>query len=144
MKYILSFEPAKNELVFPAIAWAGYLKDWAGPKKGERPSAYIIILGDKNISKSFSYDAGIASQSILLGAVAKGLGGCIVGSIDRDLLRKDLNISQQFEIMLLIALGKPKEKVVIEETKEGSIKYYRDQKDIHHVPKRALDEIIIA
>ena len=143
LKYILSFQPSKNDLIFPTLVWAGYLKDWPGPQKGERPSAYIIILGDKTISKSFDCDCGIASQSILLGAVERGLGGCIVGSIDRNLLRKNLNISQRYEILHVIALGKPKEKVVIEESIRGNIKYYRNGNDIHHVPKRPLDEIII-
>jgi len=142
LKYIFSFQPSKNNLIFPTLAWAGYLKDWPGPQKGERPSAYIIILGDKAISKSFNCDCGIASQSIMLGAAEKGLGGCIIGSIDRDLLRRNLNIPQKYAILLVIALGKPKEKVVIEESK-GNIKYFRDNNDIHHVPKRPLEEIII-
>lgn len=144
LKYILSCQPSKNDLVFPALLWAGYLKDWPGPEKNERPSAYIIVLGDKAISKAFDYDAGIASQSILLGASEKGLGGCIIGSIDRDLLKDNLNVPQQLDILLVIALGKPKEKIEIEGSVKGNIKYYRDREDIHHVPKRPLDEIIIA
>lgn len=143
LKYILSYEPEKNALIFPALSWAGYLEDWPGPEKGERPSAYIIVLGDTNISKSFQYDCGIACQNIVLGAVEKGLGGCILGLIDREQLRKDLSIPEQYEILLVIAMGKPKEKVVLEEAIGGNIKYYRDSKDTHHVPKRPLDEIII-
>lgn len=142
LKYILSYNPSKNNLIFPTLSWAGYLKDWPGPEKGERPSAYIIILGDKTISKSFDCDCGIAAQNILLGAAEKGLGGCMIGSIDRDLLRKNLNIPRQYDILLVIALGKPKEKVVIEESK-GDIKYFRDKDNTHHVPKRLLDEIIL-
>lgn len=143
LKYILSYKPEKNALIFPTLSWAGYLKDWPGPQEGERPSAYIIILGDKAISKSFQYDCGIASQNIVLGAVEKGLGGCILGLIDRGQLRKNLSISEQYEILLVIALGKPKEKVVIEEAIKNDIKYYRNGQGTHHVPKRPLDEIII-
>lgn len=143
LKYILSYDKNKNNLIFPTLSWAGYLKDWPGPQEGERPSAYIIILGDKTISKTFGCDHGIASQNILLGAVNKGLRGCILGLIDRDLLRKNLSIKEQYEILLVIALGKPKEKVILEEAKDGNIKYYRDNNDIHHVPKRPLDEIIL-
>ncbi len=142
LKYILSFELSRNDLIFPALRWAGYIKDWPGPEEGERPSAYIIILGDKTITKTFEYDCGIAAQSILLGAVEKDLGGCMLGAIDRDLLRKNLNIPQQYDILLVIALGKPREKVVVEESK-GDIKYYRDKNNTHHVPKRPLDEIIL-
>jgi nitroreductase len=145
LKYILSCNPQKNALIFPNLAWAGYLKDWPGPREGERPPAYIIILGDKNISKSFACDHGIAAQNILLGAVEKGLGGCIIGSINKDGLRKVLGIPSQYEILLVIALGKPKEKVVIETVgPDGNIKYWRDNEGIHHVPKRKLSEIIIA
>jgi nitroreductase len=144
LKYILSFTPEKNALIFPALAWAGYLKDWGGPKEGERPSAYIIILGDTGISKSFGCDHGIAAQSILLGAAEKRLGGCMVGSINRKELRKILKIPEKYEILLAVAIGKPKEKVVLEEAgPDGNIKYRRDDKDIHHVPKRPLNEIIL-
>lgn len=143
LKYILSFDPAKNDLIFPTLAWAGYLKNWPGPKKGERPSAYIIILGDKTIATSIDCDHGIASQSILLGSAEKGLGGCILGLIDREQLRKNLAIPAQYEILLVIALGKPKEKIVLEEAIQGKIKYYRDSKDTHHVPKRPLGEVVL-
>jgi len=93
---------------------------------------------------SFGCDHGIAAQSILLGATEKGLGGCMIGSIDKDGLRKALNITERYEILLVIALGKPKEKVVIDEVGEdGDIKYWRDENDVHHVPKRTLEELIL-
>lgn len=144
LKYILSCDPKRNVLIFPHLAWAGYLKDWDGPQEGERPSAYIIILGDKEISRSFGCDHGIAAQSILLGAVERGLGGCIIGSIRREKLRQALQIPDRYEILLVLALGKPKEKVVIETLgPDGDIRYWRDKEGVHHVPKRSLDEIII-
>jgi nitroreductase len=144
LKYILSSSPEKNALIFPNLTWAGYLRDWPGPDEGERPAAYIIILGDTEISKSVDCDQAIAAQSILLGATEKGLGGCIIGSIRREQLHKALDISSRYEILLVIALGKPREKVVIETVgADGDIKYWRDGKGVHHVPKRALDEIII-
>ncbi|MCL7414031.1 MAG: nitroreductase family protein, partial [ANME-2 cluster archaeon] len=92
LKYILSCESTQNDLIFPNLAWAGYLKDWDGPAEGERPPAYIIILCDTDISSSAGVDHGIAAQSILLGAVEMGLGGCIIGSIERDRLRQALDI----------------------------------------------------
>jgi len=145
LKYILSYEPEKNALIFPHLAWAGYLKDWPGPAEGERPSAYIIILGDTEISKSFGCDHGIAAQSILLGATEKGLGGCMIGTVKREPLRKALDIPSRYEILLVLALGKPREKVVIETVDpDGDIKYRRDAEAMHHVPKRPLDEIILS
>ena len=144
LKYVLSCDAHKNTLIFPHLAWAGYLKDWSGPVEGERPSAYIIILGDKKLKQSFGCDHGIAAQSILLGATEKGLGGCIIGSIQKPELREALEIPPHFDILLVIALGKPNETVMVEEVgSDGDFKYWRDEKDIHHVPKRTLDEIII-
>ena len=144
LKYILSCEPQRNSLIFAHLTLAAYLKDWSGPGEGERPSAYIIVLGDTEISRFVEYDAGIAAQSILLGATEKGLGGCMIASIDREKLRKTLDIPTRYEILLVLALGKPKEKVVIETVGSGGdTKYWRDSKNVHHVPKHPLDEIII-
>lgn len=143
LKYILSQSPQKNALIFPHLRWAGYLKDWPGPEEGERPSAYIVILGDTRISQSFGCDHGIAAQSILLGTTEKGLSGCMIGSIDKE-LRQALDIPLRYQILLVLALGKAKERVVIEPVgPSGDIKYWRDSEGIHHVPKRSLDEIII-
>lgn len=144
LKYILSYEAERNNLVFPHLKWAGYLKDWGGPEAGERPAAYIIMLGDKEISPNHFWDHGIASQSILLGAVEQGLGGCQFGSIDREGLRKSLNIPEQYEIVMVIALGKPKEEVALEDIKDPKdVKYWRDENKVHHVPKRKLVDLIL-
>jgi nitroreductase len=144
LKYILSCEPEMNACIFPHTGWAGYLKGWPGPAGGERPAAYIVILGDTEIRESFGCDHGIAAQSIMLGATERGLGGCMIGSIDKRGLRQVLNIPDRYEILLILALGKPKERVVLEEVgPDGSIKYYRDAKNVHHVPKRSLDELIL-
>ena len=144
LKFILSYETEKNARIFPHLSWAGYLKDWSGPVEGERPAGYIVILGDTEIKASFGCDHGIAAQSILLGAASLGLGGCMMSSVDREGLRKNLDIPAQLEILLVLALGKPKEKVVIDPvTSEGEIKYWRDKDGIHHVPKRSLNDLIL-
>jgi nitroreductase len=144
LKYVLSCNAEDNALIFRHLAWAAYLKDWPGPSDGERPSAYIVVLGDKQLSPSFGCDHGIAAQSILLGATEKGLGGCIIGSIQRKELREALDIAAHLEILIVIALGKPKESVKIETVGlDGDIKYWRDKEGTHHVPKRSLDEIIV-
>lgn len=144
LKFILSNEAQKNALIFPYLAWAGYLQDWAGPSEGERPSAYIIILCDTEISKSAGCDHGIAAQSILLGAIEKGLGGCMIGALQKQGLQKSLAIPERYEILLVIALGTPKETVVLESIgSDGDIKYWRDEHEVHHVPKRSLEELIV-
>ncbi|MFH1593213.1 MAG: nitroreductase family protein [Candidatus Omnitrophota bacterium] len=87
---------------------------------------------------------GIAAAVILLGAVEKGLGGCILGAIDREGIRGALEIENRFAVLLVIALGKPKERVALETAKDASdIKYWRTEDGVHHVPKRRLKDIII-
>jgi nitroreductase len=123
---------------------SAHLKDWPGPVEGERPAAYIINLLDTEISKEPFVDHGIASQNIMLGATEKGLGGCIIATINRDRLRKSLEIEDRYDILLVLAIGKPKETVKIEYIDSaGDIKYWRDDEAVHHVPKRLLEDIIV-
>ena len=144
LKYFLSSTAERNDQIFPCLKWAGYLTDWPGPAAGERPAGYIVILGDTGISKNCGCDHGIAAQTILLGAVEIGLGGCIIGSVDREKMRQALSIPAHLEILLVLALGRPQEEVVLEETaSEGDIRYWRDEQAVHHVPKRKLADLII-
>jgi nitroreductase len=144
LKYALSCDPASNARVFPHLVWAGYLKDWPGPSEGERPTAYIVIVGDSEIGDAFGCDHGIAAQSIMLGATELGLAGCMVGSIRHNALREAMGIPNGYEILLAIALGKPSEKIVIDEVgPDGDVRYWRDEKGVHHVPKRSLGDVIL-
>jgi nitroreductase len=144
LKYVLSCESERNAIVFRHVGWAGYLRGWPGPAEGERPSAYIIILGDTQISEFTDCDHGIAAQSILLGAAEKGLAGCMIGTVRRKELGAALEIPSRYKILLVLALGEPAETVTIETVgPEGSIEYWRDKDDVHHVPKRPLDELIL-
>jgi len=144
LKYVLVTEPARCATVFPCLAWAGYLKDWPGPVEGERPAAYLVILNDKRIRAVNEHDAGIAAQTMMLGAAEAGLGGCIIQSVKRPELRAALAIPEDLEILLVLALGSPKEVVVIEAmSAEGDVQYWRDAAGVHHVPKRALDDLIV-
>jgi nitroreductase len=143
LKYLIYNTPEDCVKIFPYLAWAGYLTEWPGPDKGERPSAYIIILGDKSISDIFGIDHGIAAQSIMLGATEAGLGGCIIASIKRDELCDELSIPDNFEILLILALGKPVENVIVDEVENDNVKYWRDNNKNHHVPKRSLSELIL-
>lgn len=144
LKYILSCDPGKNAKIFDTLAWAAYLKGWGGPAEGERPSAYIVILHDTKIADDIYCDHGIAAQSILLGGTERGLGGCMIASVNRKKLRKALDISPVYDIPLVLALGVPKETVVLEEVgANGDIRYWRDDDGVHHVPKRSLDDLVI-
>lgn len=145
LKYSLACDPETSARIFPHLAWAGYLADWRGPGEGERPSAYIVILLDTTIAKSAGVDHGIALQSILLGATERGLGGCTIASVQRQALSQALGIDPQYEILLVLALGRPVEQVFLESVgPEGDIRYWRDEEGGHHVPKRSLDEIVLA
>lgn len=145
LKFITIADRETNTKIFECLAWAGYLKAWTGPAEGKRPSAYIIILCDTEIREDSPVDEGIAAQSMMLGAVEKGLGGCMLGAIDRDKIREILDIPDRYKILLALALGEPAETVVIDEVgKDGDIKYWRDSEDVHHVPKRSLDELILS
>lgn len=144
LKYYTCANPDINANIFKTLSWAGYLKDWAGPEESERPTAYIVMLVDRELTAGTpAIDEGIACQSILLGATEKGLGGCIIQSVKRTELAELLSIPSSLEIALVIALGKPKEEVRLVEVKDGNIKYYRDDNGCHYVPKRNLKDIII-
>lgn len=144
LRYMLSCDAETNAKIFPCTAWAGYLVDWDGPAEGERPTAYIIILHDKEAANSAGCDHGIAAQSIVLGACEKGIGACMIGSVQRKELAAELNIDERYKIMLVIALGVPDEEVVLEDVDDsGDIKYFRDERGVHHVPKHTLENLIV-
>ena len=145
LKFILSCDPETNAAIFPHTRWAGFLTGWGGPAEGERPAAYVVILHDTEIREAGGVDHGIAAQSMVLGAMERGIGGCMIGSIDRPKLRAALEIPERYDILLIVALGKPAETVVLEDVgPDGDIKYYRDDQDVHHVPKRTLTELILS
>ena len=143
LKYRLLTEELDCEKLFPLLGWAGYLKNWSGPEKGERPAAYLIMLNDREITDNYYCDHGIAAQSILLGAVEAGYGGCIIASVNRKKLSEIFGLDERFEVVQVLALGKPVEKVVLDEMVSDNYQYWRDDHGIHHVPKRPLDELIL-
>ena len=144
LRFLIAWSPEQTAAVFPHLRWAGALKGWPGPSEGERPTAYILILRDTRIIGNCEFDAGIAAQSMLLAATEQGLGGCMIGSIDHNRLRKDLRVPNEYEIVLVVALGTPSEKVVLEEAKNpDDVTYWRDAAGVHHVPKRPLTELLV-
>lgn len=143
LKYYLSADDETNETIFETLKWAGYLKDWKGPEKGEKPTGYIGIVQDIRVSKIKYWDHGIAAQNILLAAAEKDLGGCMFASFGRELHEK-LNLKDNHELLMIIALGKPTEEIeMVDISKDESVKYYRDENQKHYVPKRKLEDIIL-
>lgn len=151
-KQNLKFLPVNQESllenIFPFMTWAGYLNTWHGPSKDERPGAYIVICWDKNISSSRQADyvdvnTGIAAQTILLGATSMNLAGCYIGGFHAAKLSEALTLPEYLVPLAVLAIGKPGETVVLEEMQDGNVKYWRDEANVHHTPKRSLEEIII-
>ncbi|MBN2891550.1 MAG: nitroreductase family protein [Bacteroidales bacterium] len=141
-------EKEDREKLFPLLKWAGYLKDWDGPVDGEKPTGYIVIGIKKEHSSNYindwTYtDLGISAQTILLLAAEAGFGGCMIAAINRNKIVETFGIPENIEIMMVLAIGKPNEKVVVEEKSNlEDIKYYRKE-DVHYVPKRTLKDILL-
>jgi len=141
LKYIIVDDEELLEKVFSATSWAGYLPDYE-PSEEEMPRAYIIVLLDKEIRKNCGHDAGIAVMSISMVAYEEGLGSCILGAIERAKLRRILNVPDNLEILLAVALGYPAENPIVDKVRNGGIKYWLDNNNVLHVPKRELKDIV--
>jgi nitroreductase len=146
-QYMLVNTPDLCAKIFPFLGWAGYLTDWKGPVEGERPSAYVLCLLNKNRLKGpeseAQFDLGVASQNLLLGAMEKRIGGCRIGAFNPQLASL-FAMPDHLRLSLVIALGKPRETVIVEECKnDDDIRYWRDEHGVHHVPKRSLESCLV-
>jgi len=143
---LLRFSPITEEKdcsrIFPALNWAGYLEDWSGPEEGERPSAYIVIHSPDTTRNHLPVDAGIAAAYIVLTARESGYGSCMIMSFDRNAVSDAIGTPEGYHPFLVIALGVPAEEIILENS-TGNIKYFRDGKGRHHVPKLSLEDIIV-
>lgn len=147
LKYYIAWEKTDVDKILNRIMWARQLPKISLPHPGKCPTAFIIICQDRNISASqtlFMKDVGIVAQSMLLMAAEEGLGGCMIGSFDGVKIREDLRMADHLRPMLVLALGKPAETIVLTDVGEdGNTAYYRDENDIHYVPKRSLKDLLI-
>ena len=139
IRYILINDKEICDKIFPSISWAGALRYWNGPVEGEKPVAYIMLVSERPAT----INTGIAAQTIVLGAMEQGIGACMLGALKREQAAEAVNLTD-YKIELLIALGYPGETVVVDDVRKGSrLAYYRDNEDVHHVPKIILDDMII-
>ena len=144
VRFLLCNRPEMNAEIFKHLVWASRMPDWPGPAEGERPSAYIIVVADKERGKLFKSDHVVAGVSILLGAVEKGLGGCLVGAFSQKKMQSTLNLSERYLPLLAIALGKPNETIVLDDMgPDDDTAYWNDEQGVHHVPKRSLGDLIL-
>jgi nitroreductase len=146
-QYMIANSPKLCKKIFPYLGWAGYLTEWKGPIEGERPCAYVLCLLNKNRLKGpeseAQFDLGVATQNLLLGAMEKRIGGCRIGAFNPKLASL-FKLPDHLQLSLVIALGKPRETVIIEECKnEDDIRYWRDEHGVHHVPKRSLESCLV-
>ncbi|MCF6169485.1 MAG: nitroreductase family protein [Bacteroidales bacterium] len=143
LKYLLLTKPKDTDFLFLQLKWAWYLKDWPGPALNERPPAYILMLLDTRLNENADIDAGIAAQSILLGAVEKGMGGCIVRTVNHYEVKKHFALEEELKIILVLAIGFPNQEVRLTPLETSSDVAYFEEGGVHFVPKRKLEEIII-
>jgi nitroreductase len=143
LKYRPVTDVNERAALFATLSWAGYLKGWDGPAEGERPAAYLVQLLDTRVAADCFCDDGIQALAILLGATGAGFGGCIVKAFREEPLRKALSLPPWLVPRHVIALGRPAERVVLEEMQGDDYKYWRDADGTHHVPKRPLDELMV-
>lgn len=147
LKFFLAWEPETLQRIQPLTNWAKALKDVQLPHPGKDPTAYIVICQDHQVNPSaamFQKDVGIAAQTMLLAATDLGLGGCMIGNFPALDLQQALELPQTIAPMLVVALGKPDETVVLTELPEsGATAYYRDENDVHYVPKRPLEQLVL-
>lgn len=132
------------EQLFKLTRWAGALKDWKGPAEGERPTAFIAVLMPEDGGNIVAYDVGICCQTIQLAATSRGWGACMIQSFDQKGAVDLLHVPAGLKIALLMGLGVAKEKrIVAKMPADGSFSYWRDANNVHYVPKRPLEELII-
>lgn len=142
LRYYVANDKTDNDKIFQCLGWAGYLSEWDGPKEGERPAAYVILMTEGEVNSA--WDEGIVAQSLLLMAAEQGLGGCILANVKRPELKEALGIEERYVIKLVIALGVPVEQIVLEDISAGGdIKYYRDENQVHYVPKLKLADVLV-
>lgn len=142
LEFLLVNDQTVRQKVFAGLRWAAYINPAGNPKPGQEPTAYIVILVNTEIRKEgYQHDVGASAENIILGALTQGIGSCWLISIDRDRLRNALDIPEKYLIDSVLALGYPAEKPVIEDFK-GSVKYWKDETEVLHVPKRKLEEVV--
>lgn len=147
LKYYIATDREEVVNIQSMTRWAKSLKNVTLPHEGKGPTGFIVICVDTGICPNIAaclMDVGIVAHTMLLGAVEKGLGGCMIGNFKKREVIHGLNLDKKLEPILIIAVGRPDEKIILTNVGEdGKTTYYRDENDVHYVPKRILKDIII-
>lgn len=144
LRYRIVTDSDQCARIFDALSWAAALPDWDGPEEGERPTGYIVMAVD---SKTFEgelwrFDAGIAAQTIMLASTEEGFGGCMILTFKHEQIKEILDMPEDLEPVLVLALGRPIEDVRLVDAEGDDTTYYRDENQVHFVPKRRLEDIL--
>ncbi|MCH3971497.1 MAG: nitroreductase family protein [Oscillospiraceae bacterium] len=146
LRYYLACTPEQTAKIQPLTHWARALQPMQLPHPGHCPPAFIVICQDTNVDPSlerYQKDVGIVAQTMLLAATEKGLGGCMINNFSPKEMTDALQLKANLVPMLVVAIGKPDETIVLTDVKNGSTSYYRDENDVHYVPKRSLSDLVI-
>ena len=145
--YYIAWEKDEVDKIQKLTKWARGLPQMTLPHPGMCPTGWVIVLHNTDWAPNverFRQDRGIVAQTLLLAAAENGLGGCMIGNYVPDEVKAALDLPDNMVPVLIIALGKPAEKIVITEVGEdGDVNYYRDENDVHYVPKRKLEDIVL-
>lgn len=144
LRYSLVTAGPVRDALFAKTAWAAALKDWGGPRPGERPTAFIVVSLPVDAGRLTWVDLGIAVQTMQLAASSRAWGCCILASFDAETCRALCQIPEGLAPHLVLGLGKAAEtRVVAPVPDSGSLAYWRDSAGVHHVPKLSRDQLVI-
>ncbi|MBQ8510818.1 MAG: nitroreductase family protein [Clostridia bacterium] len=144
--YRLVYTDEELAAVQPLTKWAGALPQLHLPPEGHRPRAFIVICQDTakfGSADKFLKDVGICALAIQLRACEMGLAGCMIGSYNKAALASVLKLPESVVPLLVVGIGKPDEERRITEVRDDQTRYYRDETNVHYVPKRSLSDIIL-
>lgn len=131
--------------IFDNTKWAASIPNNIGrPKEGERPVYFIAILSDEAKKLRFNgIDEGLVISNLTLTAAEKGIGSCIIGSVNDKKMREILNYDNNYSCEVVIAFGYPKVKSTIKKINlEEDQSYYLDEDGNYIVPKYKKDDIV--
>ncbi len=146
-QYYLACEQAQLDLIQPLTGWARALPEKRLPYPGKRPTAFIVICQNtlwEADTDRFRVDLGAVAQTMLLAATEQGLGGIMIGNFSPEKLSAALSLPAHLAPLLIVAFGKPDETVILKDALPGEdLRYYRDENDVHYVPKRRLEDVVL-
>jgi nitroreductase len=139
LEYIIVDDNSVLKRLLPFIRFGGFISEDKKAKTGYEPTALIVIIVKKGFEQYSSYDVGIAAQNISLAAFENKIGTCMMGAIDRDQIKKELGVPEEYLVDLVISLGYPAEEPVMKESDDLN---YERKDGIFYVYKKRLESVL--